>query len=114
MTETAKTPKTPSSEGKLLSDIIRATYPYVRLFRANVGRVKLPDGRWFSTGLPKGYPDLCGYHRISGKAVYIECKLKYNKPSEEQIKFIDEAKAAGALAAVCYSVEDAVRLVMEG
>jgi hypothetical protein len=111
VTETAKTP---SSEGKLLSDIIRATYPYVRLFRANVGRVKLPDGRWFSTGLPKGYPDLCGYHRISGKAVYIECKLKYNKPSEEQQKFIDEARAAGAIAAVCYSVDEALELVTKG
>lgn len=111
MTETAKAP---SSEGKLLSDIIRATYPYVRLFRANVGRVKLPDGRWFSTGLPKGYPDLCGYHRISGKAVYIECKLKYNKPSEEQQKFIDEARAAGAIAAVCYSVDEALELVTKG
>ncbi len=114
MTETTKTQKAPSSEGRLLYDIIKATYPYVRLFRANVGRIKMPDGRWFSTGLPKGYPDLCGYHRTSGKAVYIECKLKYNKPSEEQLKFIEEAKAAGALAAVCYSVEDAVKLVTEG
>ena len=50
----------------------------------------------------------------TGKAVYIECKLSYNKPSEEQVKFIEEARAAGALAAVCYSVEDAVRLVTEG
>jgi hypothetical protein len=116
--ETVKTPVKASepvnksvNESRLVSDIIRATYPFVKLFRANVGRVKLPDGRWFSTGLPKGYPDLCGYHRATGRAVYIECKMPYNKPSEEQLKFIDEARAAGAIAAVCYSVQEAVELV---
>ena len=102
------------NESRLICEIIKATYPYVKLFRANVGRVKTPDGRWFSTGLPKGYPDLCGYHRTSGRAVYIECKMPYNKPSEEQVKFIEEARTAGAIAAVCYSVEEAVELVMKG
>lgn len=113
MTETQKKPKK-LNESRLICETIKATYPYVKLFRANVGRVKTPDGRWFSTGLPKGYPDLCGYHRTSGRAVYIECKMPYNKPSEEQVKFIDEARAAGAIAAVCYSVEEAVELVTKG
>ena len=30
------------------------------IFRGNVGKVKLRDGRWFDTGLPKGFSDLFG------------------------------------------------------
>lgn len=106
--------KKPINESLLICETIKATYPYVKLFRANVGSVKTADGKRFSTGLPKGFPDLCGYHRTSGRAVYIECKMPYNKPSEEQLKFIEDAKSAGAIAAVCYSVEEAVELVKEG
>ncbi|HER8705353.1 TPA: VRR-NUC domain-containing protein, partial [Streptococcus pyogenes] len=30
------------------------------VFRANVGKVKTADGRFFDTGLPKGFCDLFG------------------------------------------------------
>ncbi|MDK6867819.1 VRR-NUC domain-containing protein, partial [Lactobacillus paragasseri] len=31
------------------------------VFRANVGKMRTPDGRFFSTGLPSGFPDLSGF-----------------------------------------------------
>ena len=43
--------------------------------------------------------------------VYIECKVKPNKPTPEQIGFIDEYRAGGCCAAVCYTVSEACRLV---
>ena len=34
------------------------------IFRTNVGKVRMTDGRWFDTGLPKGHADLYGVSRI--------------------------------------------------
>ncbi|HAM1653516.1 TPA: VRR-NUC domain-containing protein, partial [Listeria monocytogenes] len=31
------------------------------VFRANVGKIRMPNGRIFDTGLPKGFPDLFGF-----------------------------------------------------
>ena len=44
--------------------------------------------------------------------VYIECKVKPNKPTPKQLEFIAKAREAGCLAGVCYSPEDALRLVI--
>ena len=100
------------NESQLLNAVIRALYPYCVLHRVNVGRMRTPDGRWFSTGVPVGYPDLSGYRKSDGMAVYIECKVKPNKPTPKQIEFITKAQAAGSLAAVCFSPEEALRLVI--
>lgn len=42
------------NESALLNDIVRALYPYARLYRINVIRVKNTQGRWLTTGVPKG------------------------------------------------------------
>lgn len=55
------------------------------VFRANVGKMRTPDGRFFSTGLPSGFPDLSGFRWIDGKAFYIEVKNATGKPREDQI-----------------------------
>ena len=31
------------------------------VFRINVGKVRMADGRWFDTGAPKGFCDLFGF-----------------------------------------------------
>lgn len=78
-------------------------------FRANVGKVKLLDGRWFDTGLPKGFSDLFAIK--DGKIYFIETKVKPNKPTKEQLNFLavmnDRYKCRGGVA---YSVEDAERI----
>lgn len=99
------------NESQLLDAIIRVLYPHCVLHRVNVGRMRTPDGRWFSTGVPVGYPDLSGYRRSDGRAVYIECKVKPNKPTDKQLAFITRAQECGCLAGICYSPEDALKLV---
>lgn len=75
------------------------------------------DGKHVVKGLPKGFPDLFGVilsdKTPDGKtvSVFIECKVHPNKPSPEQIGFIDEHRAGGCCAGVCYSVADAWRLI---
>lgn len=80
-----------------------------RVFRANVGKVKLPDGRWFDTGLPRGFSDLFAVK--NGRVSFIEVKVLPNVASDEQINFISQMLAEGCSAGVAYSVEDAVEIV---
>lgn len=61
--------------------------------------------------LVKGWPDLTGYRRSDGKAVFIEVKTPDGKKRPEQIRFIELAKKAGCLAGFARSVEDARRIV---
>lgn len=101
-------------EHDIQNEIRVAVSPWCAIFRANVGRVKTPDGRWFSTGLPQGFSDLFGVRRRDGKAVFIEVKRPGEKASPEQKKFIKVMKSLGAVAGVCYNTEEAVKLVTEG
>ena len=80
------------------------------VFRANVGKVKTTDGRWFDTGLPKGHPDLYGF-RSDGQIFYIEVKNERGRIRPEQEKFIETVKNRGAIAGVARSVEDALEIV---
>lgn len=83
------------------------------VFRTNVGKVRMPDGRWFNTGLPKGHPDL--YAVRNGKIYYIEVKTPTGKVSTEQEHFIATMRDRyGCVAGVVRSVEDAERLVNDG
>lgn len=81
-----------------------------KIFRTNVGKVKLSDGRWFDTGLPKGYSDLSGCRGDDGKAIYIEVKTQTGKPSEQQCYFLLAMLESGANAGIARSTNDALRI----
>lgn len=60
-----------------------------------------------------GESDIMG-HRISdGKAIYIEVKLPGEEPREDQKKFLDAMKRAGAISGCAHSVEEALDIVRE-
>jgi len=95
----------------------------VRLFRNNVGR--LPDprtGRWVEFGVGgKGAGDLIGWKRVtitpemvgSTVAVFtsIEVKTPTGRIRPEQQQWLDAVQAAGGIAGVARSVEDAEALL---
>ena len=80
------------------------------VFRVNTGKVKLADGRWFDTGVPKGFSDLFAVK--DGKVYFLEVKNETGRPSKEQLNFIDTMqKRYGCTAGIVRSVEEAVKLV---
>lgn len=79
-------------------------------FRANVGSVRMPDGRIFKTGLPNGHSDLYGF-RPDGQVFYIEVKKATGVTSSDQKKFLKTMKKRGALTGVARTVEDALQIV---
>lgn len=98
-----------------IQNAIRAALaPYAVIFRANVGRMKLPDGRYFSTGLPVGFSDLFGVRKSDGKAVFIEVKTASGRVSQFQYNFLEMMRKNGAIAGVARSPEQAIKLITEG
>lgn len=84
------------------------------VFRANVGKVKMADGRWFDTGLPVGHPDLYGFRISDGKVFYIEVKDYKGKPREGQVHFHKMLMKYGIIHGIARSADDAVKIVKEG
>jgi hypothetical protein len=93
-----------------------------RLFRNNVGR--LPDprtGRWVEFGVGgKGAGDLLGWRTITitpemvGQRIAVFTSIEVKTPTGrlrlEQQQWLDAVQAAGGIAGVARSVEDALRI----
>jgi len=96
-----------------LQNAIRSALEWKGYFvaRGNVGKMKTPDGRWFDTGLPKGWSDLVAFK--NGRAYFIEVKSGRNKATPEQEQFLDGMRALGFAAGVARSVDEAMELVGE-
>lgn len=63
-------------------------------------------------GVKKGVPDITvpvPNKKYGG--LYIEMKVKPNRPSPEQLNLIEQLKLAGNFALVCYSASDAIEVV---
>lgn len=84
------------------------------VFRVNAGQVRLPDGHFFQTGVPKGHPDLYGFRWADNKIFYIEVKTKTGRPRPDQIKFHHFLQQRKVIHGIARSPEDAVKIVREG
>jgi len=92
-----------------------------RLFRNNTGTLRDQHGRPVQFGLCKGSADLIGWHAVtvtpdmvgSTVAVFlsIEVKTATGRLRPEQQQWIDAVQAAGGIAGVARSVEDAQALL---
>jgi hypothetical protein len=92
-----------------------------RLFRNNTGTLRDANGRPVQFGLCKGSGDLIGWKRVtvtpemvgSTVAVFlsIEVKTATGRLRLEQQQWLDAVQAAGGIAGVARSVDDAQRIV---
>lgn len=105
------------SEAELLRRIlIRASELGMRLFRNQIGKYKLADGRWLTSGLCVGSSDLIGWtptlvtQEMVGQtlAVFtaIETKAVGKKATGAQNNFIGAVVHDGGIAKVVRAVED--------
>lgn len=99
------------TEQDIQNQIRAAVSPYCVIFRINVGTGRTVDGRYFNTGVPPGFSDLFGVRRSDGRAVFIEVKKPGGRVMPAQQNFIQQMKAIGAIAGVCYSAADAIALI---
>lgn len=91
-----------------------ALNPYAIVFRANVGKVRMQDGRFFDTGLPKGYSDLSGFRKADGKMFFLEIKNEKGKLRKEQRAFLEIMSEYPVITGVARSPEEAINIIVEG
>lgn len=79
----------------------------------NEGKRSLGAGaRLKAMGLKSGVPDLCLPTAHGGYVgLYIEMKIKPNRPTEKQKKWLRALRAAGHMVAVCYDWNSAKQLL---
>ena len=93
----------------------------VRLWRNNTGKLRDERGQLVTFGLCPGSSDLIGYRTITigpehvglDVAVFaaVEVKAERGRPTPEQAAFLDHITAAGGLAGIARSVEDAHQIL---
>ncbi len=89
-----------------------ALNPYAVIFRGNVGKVRMADGRYFDTGLPKGFSDLFGYRKSDGKMIFIEVKNEKGRLRKDQEHFLKVMRDYPVIVGVCRSADEAIKLVV--
>lgn len=63
-------------------------------------------------GVKAGIPDLhLPYARGCYKSLYIEMKFDHNKPTQEQISFMQEMQTEGHYCCICYTAEAAIEIL---
>jgi hypothetical protein len=77
------------------------------------GDVLIRSAQPIRMGLVTGGSDLIGWSIVDGQAVFtaIECKGNGGKPTPEQLNFIAQVRAAGGIAGVAYSAEEAQAII---
>lgn len=80
----------------------------------NEGKRSVSGGaRQKRLGLRAGVPDLClPVARDTYHGLYIEMKFGKNRPDKNQVWWMEQLVGQGYYVAVCYSCEDAARVIM--
>ena len=99
------------TEHDIQNRIRAALSPYAVIFRANVWKGETANGKWFDTGLPVGFSDLFGFRKSDGRAIFIEVKTHTGRASEAQKNFLFQMERMGAIAGICRSPAEALRLI---
>ena len=114
--------RTMSSEQQIQQHIrLACSTGNTRLFRNNTGTLKDQNGRPVQFGLCKGSADLIGWKRVTvtpdmvGQQVAVFLSIEVKTPTgrirPEQQQWLDAVQAAGGIAGVARSVEDALDLL---
>ncbi|WP_080489673.1 VRR-NUC domain-containing protein [Lactiplantibacillus plantarum] len=105
----------PGPEQLIQRGIIEAlTMAGHHVWRINVGKVKMEDGRMFNAGPRAGFPDICGYRKSDGKMFFIEVKTKKGKRSPAQEYFAEDIARDQVIYGVARSPQEALDIVTKG
>lgn len=78
-------------------------------FRCNVGKIRLPSGGYFDTGLPPGFSDLI---ILYNRTIYFcECKTATGRQREDQIRFQKYIESHGYIYFIARSIDDVKKIL---
>ena len=99
------------TEQDIQNQIRMALSPIAVVFRVNTGTVKTIDGRYFKTGVPRGYSDLSGFRKSDGKMFFLEIKTPTGRASKDQLHFLEQMSQYPVITGIARSVEEALELI---
>ena len=109
-----KVKRGPGPEHRIQNDIIAMlNLNRCSVYRINVGKVRTPDGRFFSTGAPNGMPDLFGFRWIDRRIFFIEVKSPKGRIRPDQLAFHQDLMHRHVIHGIARSVDDAMKIVKE-
>ena len=99
------------------SDLQKQILDYLRwrgifCWKSNTTGIYDPVRKMFRTNHYKGVADIIGIAK-GGFLIAVGVKMKGNKPSPEQVQFIETIKQFGGVACIAYSLEDVEKLINE-
>jgi VRR-NUC domain len=111
------------SEQRIQQEIrLAISHGDTKVFRNNTGTLRDQNGRPVQFGLCKGSADLIGWRTVTvtpemvGQRIAVFTSIEVKTPTgrlrPEQQQWLDAVQAAGGIAGVARSVEDAQRLTM--
>ena len=102
------------TEQDIQNQIRMALSPIAVVFRVNTGTVKTIDGRYFKTGVPKGYSDLSGFRKSDGKMFFIEVKTPAGRASKDQLHFLEQMDRYPVITGIARSADEALEIIERG
>ena len=97
------------TETDIQNQIRAALSDYGIVLRLNVGEFLTKDGRYITSGLPPGTPDLLFIG--PGRIAFIEVKRPEGRASKAQINFIHTIQQLGHRAGIAHSVGEALEII---
>jgi hypothetical protein len=101
----------------LWAEYNRKKYPCLNYLHASLNGVKLTIGQAVKAkrgGMKKGVPDIhLPFNNGTHTSLYIEMKVDKNKPTTEQMAWLNWLEKQGAKCAVCYCAGDAIRTILD-
>lgn len=73
--------------------------------------VTLANAQLMTFGLCVGSADIIGIHKATGRFLAVEVKTEKGKPTQEQLNFIEQVRAANGIAGIARSAEEALDLL---
>lgn len=82
------------------------------VWRNNIGSYTTAEGHFIRYGVGGvGGSDLIGIYKKTGQLIAVEVKGPKGKPSAAQLNFIEQVRAAGGIAGLARSVQEALDLL---
>lgn len=83
---------------------------HINVIRGQWKNMKNGIVSWLDTGVPEGWSDLIILTN-DGRTMFCEAKVGKNKPTKDQLKFIEIMRQRGFIAFVAYSLEEFIEVV---
>ena len=99
------------------AELMSGKYPQLKFMYGSLNGVRLTIGSAVKAkraGMNKGFPDIfLPWPNKKNNGLFIELKIGNNKPSPEQVEYLNFLQSNGYSAHVCYGSEETINIIID-